>query len=101
MRSGHSFPPLRAGLVMYLTRNLTPEASGALQSDQSETIHGSGTEKNTFILHVKVKVLCQVQCHKHFFNILRTLLDCLCLPKNMYISFHSSVYYILFQLLHK
>ena len=45
MRSGHSFPPLRAGLVMYLTRNLTPEASGALQLDQSETIHGSGTEK--------------------------------------------------------
>ena len=43
MRSGHSFPPLRAGLVMYLTRNLTPEASGALQLDQSETIHGSGT----------------------------------------------------------
>jgi hypothetical protein len=43
MRSGHSFPPLRAGLVMYLTRNLTPEASGALQSDQSETMHGSGT----------------------------------------------------------
>jgi hypothetical protein len=30
---------------MYLTRNLTPEASGALQLDQSETIHGSGTEK--------------------------------------------------------
>jgi hypothetical protein len=45
MRSGHSFPPLRAGLVMYLTRNLTPEASGALQLDQSETIHGSGTVK--------------------------------------------------------
>ena len=44
MRSGHSFPPLRAGLVMYLTRNLTPEASGALQLDQSVTIHGSGTE---------------------------------------------------------
>jgi hypothetical protein len=43
MRSGHSFPPLRAGLVMYLTRNLTPEASGALQLDQSETMHGSGT----------------------------------------------------------
>ena len=43
MRSGHSFPPLRAGLIMYLTRNLTPEASGALQLDQSETIHGSGT----------------------------------------------------------
>jgi hypothetical protein len=43
MRSGHSFPPLRAGLVMYLTRNLTPEASGALQADQSVTIHGSGT----------------------------------------------------------
>jgi hypothetical protein len=31
------------GLVMYLTRNLTPEASGALQADQSVTIHGSGT----------------------------------------------------------
>jgi hypothetical protein len=44
MRSGHSFPPLRAGLVMYLTRNLTPEASGALQLDQSVTIQGSGTE---------------------------------------------------------
>ena len=43
MRSGHSFPPLRAGLVMYLTRNLTPEASGALQADQSVTMHGSGT----------------------------------------------------------
>jgi hypothetical protein len=43
MRSGHSFPPLRAGLVMYLTRNLTPEASGELQLDQSVTIHGSGT----------------------------------------------------------
>jgi hypothetical protein len=43
MRSGHSFPPLRDGLVMYLTRNLTPEASGALQADQSVTIHGSGT----------------------------------------------------------
>jgi hypothetical protein len=39
MRSGHSFPPLRAGLIMYLTRNLTPEASGALQLDQSETMH--------------------------------------------------------------
>jgi hypothetical protein len=38
MRSGHSFPPLRDGLVMYLTRNLTPEASGALQADQSVTI---------------------------------------------------------------
>jgi hypothetical protein len=52
MRSGHSFPPLRAGLVMYLTRNLTPEASGALQSDQSETMHGSGTvgKKSQFIL---------------------------------------------------
>ena len=45
MRSGHSFPPLRAGLIMYLTRNLTPEASGALQADQSETIHGNGTIK--------------------------------------------------------
>jgi len=44
MRSAHSFPPLRAGLNIYLTRNLTPEASGALQSDQSETIHGNGTE---------------------------------------------------------
>jgi hypothetical protein len=52
MRSGHSFPPLRAGLVMYLTRNLTPEASGALQSDQSETMHGSGTvgKKSQFFL---------------------------------------------------
>jgi hypothetical protein len=29
---------------MYLTRNLTPEASGALQLDQSVTIQGSGTE---------------------------------------------------------
>ena len=43
MRSGHSFPPLRAGLVIYLTRNLTPEASGALQADQSVTMHGRGT----------------------------------------------------------
>ena len=52
MRSGHSFPPLRAGLIMYLTRNLTPEASGALQLDQSETMHGRGTvrKKSYFVL---------------------------------------------------
>ena len=52
MRSGHSFPPLRAGLVMYLTRNLTPEASGALHLDQSETMHGRGTvrKKSFFFL---------------------------------------------------
>jgi hypothetical protein len=31
---------------MYLTRNLTPEASGVLHLDQSETIHGSGTVIN-------------------------------------------------------
>jgi hypothetical protein len=52
MRSGHSFPPLRAGLVMYLTRNLTPEASGALQLDQSVTIHGSGTGKKSHFIHM-------------------------------------------------
>ena len=45
MRSGHSLPPFNAGLVIYLTLYLDPEASGALQSDQSDTIHGSGTEK--------------------------------------------------------
>ena len=45
MRSGHSFPPLSAGLVMYLTLNLVPVASGSDQSDQSVTIHGSGTAK--------------------------------------------------------
>ena len=45
MRSGHSFPPLSAGLVIYLTLNLPPEASGALHVDQSDTIHGSGTTK--------------------------------------------------------
>jgi hypothetical protein len=43
MRSGHSFPPLRAGLIIYLTLNLVPEASGALHLDHSDTIHGSGT----------------------------------------------------------
>jgi len=43
MRSGHSFPPLRAGLNIYLTLNLVPEASGALHLDHSDTIHGSGT----------------------------------------------------------
>ena len=52
MRSGHSFPPLRAGLIMYLTRNLTPEASGALQLDQSETIHGSGTGRNHIVIYL-------------------------------------------------
>ena len=55
MRSGHSFPPLRAGLNIYLTLYLVPVASGALQSDQSETIHGSGTVINkryTFIVGV-------------------------------------------------
>jgi hypothetical protein len=47
-RSGHSFPPLRAGLSMYLKRNLVPVASGALQFDQSPTIHGSGTVNNRY-----------------------------------------------------
>jgi hypothetical protein len=37
---------------MYLTRNLTPEASGALQLDQSETIHGSGTVKKSNKIHL-------------------------------------------------
>ena len=45
MRSGHSFPPLRAGLNIYLTLYLVPEASGALHLDHSDTIHGSGTAK--------------------------------------------------------
>ena len=45
IRSGHSFPPLSGGLVMYLTLNLVPEASAPLHVDQSDTIHGSGTEK--------------------------------------------------------
>ena len=45
MRSGHSFPPLRAGLNIYLTLYLDPEASGALHLDHSDTIHGSGTVK--------------------------------------------------------
>ena len=44
MRSAHSFPPLRAGLNIYLTLYLVPEASGALHLDHSDTIHGSGTE---------------------------------------------------------
>ena len=43
IRSSHSFPPFNAGLKTYLTLNLVPEASGALQSDQSDMIHGSGT----------------------------------------------------------
>ena len=44
MRSGQLiFAPFRTGLIMYLTRNLVPEASGARQLDQSDTIHGSGT----------------------------------------------------------
>ena len=44
MRSGQLiFGPFRTGLIMYLTRNLVPEASGALQLDQSDTIHDSGT----------------------------------------------------------
>ena len=42
-RSGHSFPPLRAGLNIILYLNLVPVASGALQLVQSETIHGSCT----------------------------------------------------------
>jgi hypothetical protein len=46
MRSGHSFPPLRAGLNIYLTLYLDPEASGALHLDHSDTIHGSGTVNN-------------------------------------------------------
>jgi hypothetical protein len=59
MRSEHSFPPLRAGLVMYLTRNLTPEASGALQLDQSETIHGNGTVINKQKISIKIiKFVC-------------------------------------------
>ena len=44
MRSGHSFPPLRAGLNIYPTLYLVPEASGALHFDHSDTMHGSGTE---------------------------------------------------------
>ena len=50
MRSGHSSPPLRAGLVMYLTLYLVPEASGADHSDQSDTIHGSGTEGERILI---------------------------------------------------
>jgi hypothetical protein len=38
MRSWHSFPPLRAGLNIYLTLYLVPEASGALHLDHSDTI---------------------------------------------------------------
>jgi hypothetical protein len=45
MRSWHSFPPLRAGLIMYLYLNLTPVASGVDHVVHSDTIHGSGTVK--------------------------------------------------------
>ena len=45
--SGHSFPPLIAGLVTILYLNADPVASGADQSVQSDTIHGSGTTKKT------------------------------------------------------
>jgi hypothetical protein len=74
MRSGHSFPPLRAGLVMYLTRNLTPEASGALQSDQSETMHGSGTVIMKKIVKACVTFVSNVQYHWHQFYILRSIM---------------------------
>ena len=50
--SGHSFPPLIAGLVTILYLNVDPVASGADQLDQSETIHGSGAEIN-----IKVNIL--------------------------------------------
>jgi len=43
--SGHSFPPLIAGLVTILYLNADPVASGADQSVQFDTIHGSGAEK--------------------------------------------------------
>jgi hypothetical protein len=49
-RSGHSFPPLSGGLIMYLYLNLTPVASGALHVVHSDAIHGSGT--------VNLKELC-------------------------------------------
>ena len=44
MRSGHSFPPLIAGLTTNLHLNEEPVASGADHSFQSVTIHGSWTE---------------------------------------------------------
>ena len=46
--SGHSFPPLIAGLVTILYLNEVPVASDADQSDQSDTIHGSGAGKKYF-----------------------------------------------------
>ena len=52
MRSEHSFPPLRAGLNIYLTLYLDPEASGALHLDHSDTIHGSGTVNNYNNYHI-------------------------------------------------
>ena len=44
MRSGHSFPPLIAGLVTNLHLNEEPVASAADQVFQSDTIHGRTTE---------------------------------------------------------
>ena len=56
MRSGHSFPPLRAGLIMYLYLNLTPVASGVDHVVQSDTIHGSGTVNKNKILNVDTTI---------------------------------------------
>ena len=51
MRSGHSFPPLSAGLSVYLTLYLVPVASGADHAVHSLTIHGSGTERYNKLCH--------------------------------------------------
>ena len=48
--SGHSFPPLRGGLVIILCLYTVPVGSGLDHSDQSLTIHGNGTENNIKVL---------------------------------------------------
>ena len=45
MRSGHSFPPLRAGLTIILYLNREPVASGPAHELHGPTIHGNGTGK--------------------------------------------------------
>ena len=67
--SGHSFPPLIAGLVTILYLNEVPVASGADQSDQSDTIHGSGAEKNikVNILWFTCNSLTRLQTHVNLF----------------------------------
>ena len=75
--SGHSFPPLIAGLVTILYLNADPVASGADQSVQSETIHGSGAETD-----IKVNILW-------FTELCNSLTDCTHMQTYLLIFFLS------------